>query len=419
MDRQVECNKLYIVGIGPGNKDYTHPAALGLIDAADVLIGGRRQLDAFKALGKEEVVIGHSLEAIVQYIAGYAGEKQMTVLASGDPGIFSIAGFLRKRLSELKIPLVPDINPGISSLQYLCAKVGKSWDTYKITSLHGKKVRSLPSIVRRYPQVALFTGGEMTPDAVCRELTQAGIFSAAITVGENLSYLEERIVTGSLEEIADMSFEGLSVVLVEASLTVPELWPYSTPGVPDDLFVRGKVPMTKEEVRAVTLSKLRLEEDSVVYDIGAGTGSVAVECALAAPLGMVYAIEREPDGIQLIETNVKRFALCNVAVVEGEAPAALGGLEKPDRIFVGGSGGKLSDIIAWTDCLDSFRLVINAVTIESVGEALELLTKKGFSDIDIVSVAIARGNKVGAKHLMQALNPIFIISADKQQEDRP
>jgi precorrin-6Y C5,15-methyltransferase (decarboxylating) CbiT subunit len=193
-----------------------------------------------------------------------------------------------------------------------------------------------------------------------------------------------------------------------------KIWPYRTPGLPDDLFIRGGVPMTKEEVRAITLAKARLAPSQIIWDIGAGTGSLSVEAALLASGGSVYAVERLAEGIGLIEQNRAAFSLDNLFVVQGEAPAALISLPDPDRVLIGGSGGKTAEIIevVASRLKPGGRVVVNAVTLETAAEALGAL-KRFFDQAEAVQVSIARTMRAGNKHLLKSLNPVTVISAEK------
>lgn len=406
-------NKLYVVGIGPGNKDFIYPAAQKLIEASDVLIGGKRNLELFKYLNKEEIIIGSKLNDIDSYIFENICKKKIVVLATGDPGIFSITEYLKNKLGDIDI----EVYPGISSFQYLCAKVKMNWDDIFILSLHGRELEDLAGVLESHDKVAIFTGGNSSPDSVSRELTERGLGDLMVTVGENLSYQDERIVKGTAHEIGNMKFNSLSIMLVVNKFKASssnEIWEFTTPGILDEMFVRGDVPMTKEEVRSVTLSKLRLKEDSVLFDIGAGTGSVSIECGLRMKKGKVYAIEKEIDAVELIKKNCLKFGLRNLNVVEGEAPTALNGLPIPDRVFIGGTNGSMEGILEWVyKIAGSVRVVVNAVAIETVCEAVEGLTGRGFKNIDITCVSISRGRPVGKKHLMQALNPVYIISGER------
>lgn len=191
-------------------------------------------------------------------------------------------------------------------------------------------------------------------------------------------------------------------------------WPYRTPGIPDDLFIRGSVPMTKEEVRVLTLAKARLAPGQIVWDIGAGTGSLSVEAALQVPDGAVYAIERNPEGIDLITRNCAAFQLINLHLTEGEAPEALFGLPDPDRVLIGGSGGRLADIIkdVYRRLRPGGRIVLNAVTLETAALAVQLV-EQFFMHVDVIQNSVSRAVKAGGSHLWKGLNPVTVITAEK------
>ncbi|NPV91093.1 MAG: precorrin-6Y C5,15-methyltransferase (decarboxylating) subunit CbiT [Firmicutes bacterium] len=190
----------------------------------------------------------------------------------------------------------------------------------------------------------------------------------------------------------------------------------NVPGIPDDRFVRGAVPMTKEEVRTVTISKLRPEKGSVVWDIGAGTGSLSVEAARLAREGRVYAVERLPQGVELIEANRQRFQLDNIEVVAGTAPGALAGLPDPDRVIVGGSGGELSAIMETVKgrLTPGGVVVINCVTVETLARAMECLRELGFQSIEGVGLTVTRLVAAGNYHRFDGGNPVFILSGKKE-----
>ncbi|MDR0576544.1 MAG: precorrin-6Y C5,15-methyltransferase (decarboxylating) subunit CbiT [Candidatus Accumulibacter sp.] len=191
-------------------------------------------------------------------------------------------------------------------------------------------------------------------------------------------------------------------------------WPYLTPGIPDSAFIRGKVPMTKAEVRCVTLSKLRLLPDHVVVDVGAGTGSIAVEAALLCPRGRVYAIERNGDALALIEQNRRRFGV-ELCILPGEAYEQLDAIGGFDRVIISGSGGRLRDIlrVCGRRLSPGGRMVINAVTVETVYRALDVLKSDDYEELDVVSLNVARGRFVGGSTLMEGFNPVYVISATR------
>lgn len=404
--------RIYIAGIGPGNIDLVTPAAMKAIEDCDVLIGGRRNLELFDYLMKEKVVITSDLEPVCTYILGNAGRKKITVLATGDPGIFSISEFLKRRLPDVKLEIIP----GISSFQYLCSRIGISWHDMVILSLHGRDNDKLFAAVKANRKTAIFTGGDTSPVDVCKYLIQNGIRDITITVGERLSYPDERIITGTVDEISKMEFDSLALMLVQwkSDKEPRESWEYETPGIPDHMFVRDDVPMTKEEIRTIAISKLRLKKDSIVFDIGAGTGSVSVECGLICCKGKVYAVEREKKAVGLIHRNLDKFKLDNVIVVEGSAPEVLDDIPVPDRVFIGGTGGHMEAILDWiTRSSKETRVVVNAISPESAYEALKGFEKRGFRDIELVNITVSKGLKTGDRHIMRALNPIYIISGQK------
>lgn len=405
-------NKLYIIGVGPGAKELILPKALGLIERSDVLIGGRRNLKLFENLDKEKIIIGNNLEEISRYIEDNIDTKSISLIVTGDPGLYSALGYLKSRLRGITVEVIP----GVSSIQYLCCKQNKNWEDMFITSLHGREQNNFIDIIGEHKKTAVFTGGETTPDMICSRLLEAGLRNIRVTVGENLTYKDERIISGTPEDISKLKFQSLTIMLIEHDGTMEDKkeWDFTNSTVPDDMFIRGNVPMTKEEVRAVSISKLRLQKDSIVFDIGAGTGAISVECALRCKQGKVYAIEKNQEACSLINGNADKFGVKNLEVVMGEAPAVLNGLLYPNRVFVGGTSGNMEGILEWVGNSDkALRIVINAITLESVYEALKGLEKNSFEDIEVVNMAVSRGKNVGGKHLMQALNPVYIISAQK------
>lgn len=193
-----------------------------------------------------------------------------------------------------------------------------------------------------------------------------------------------------------------------------EKWHYHTPGIPDEYFIRGSVPMTKEEVRILTIAKTRFKGNEIVYDIGAGTGSISLEAARLVPQGKVYAIEQNPEGVELIKANAQKLGIDNIEVIHGRAPQALSGLPSPQRVIIGGSSGSMEEIfLAFLPLLPKDgRVVINAITVESIHQGTEL-AEKYLKEVEIVQINIAKGEKLGKYHLMKAHNPVFIISGVK------
>lgn len=398
----------YIIGIGPGDQGFLYPLAAKVIKDADVLIGGKRNLAEYAHLHKKSLAIDKSLQTILDYIENNWQKESIAVLASGDTGLFSIRAYLQK-----KLPTVPfKVLPGISSLQYLMARENLSWNEMKIITLHGNDSINLCNTVAANAVTAIFTGNGNTPATIGQRLQNLSYAALEITVGENLSYPDERIVKGTPQEIAAGKFDDLNLMIVRNPDVMNRPWTYITHGMPDDLFCRAEVPMTKSEIRALILSKLRLRKNSQILEIGAGTGSCTIEMALAAEEGQVCSLEKNKTAVELCKSNIARFGLDNINLIEGVAPEDMPPTEIFDRVFIGGSGGNMQKIIGSLR-QNNLRLVVSAITVESVAEALEAMAAYEFSNIEIVQAAVARSKKAGSKHLLTALNPITIISGEK------
>lgn len=400
-------NKLVIAGIGPGNIDLVSQRVLECIEESEVLIGGRRNLDTYQQYGKIEFEIKNNLQEMITYINEYIETKKIVVLASGDPFLFGIASYLINNLVNIEIETIS----GISSIQYLASRVNMKWDDIYIKSIHGRN-NNLEMILKHHYKVGLFTGKK--PENVLNELNVKGFADWYVIVGENLSYKDEKITEGKVSELGGIKFSDLSVMILQNKNrdNNNSKWNYCTKGIIDELFVRGNVPMTKEEIRAIALSKLRLKPDSIVCDIGAGTGSVSVECGLHVPFGKVYAYERNREAVNLIRENCIAFCLNNVEIIEGNI-GDISLIQPCSRAFIGGSGEYLDLVLDRLGENENIRVVINSVTIETTYEAMESLCKNGYHNIECISVSISKSSSAGKKHIMKAMNTVYIISGEK------
>lgn len=403
--------KVTIIGAGPGNPDLLSRAALDAIDIADVVIGAHRALvgiDVPPGVVRCELV---KTADIVAALTDAASWQRAVVVMTGDVGLFSGARRLVEALSgdaQVDVRVIP----GISSASYLAARLARPWQDWRFASAHGVAC-DIVAEAERAGELFLATSGGEDPSRLSGELVQAGFGDARVTVAERLSYPDERITCATASEIAGKTFNDLNVMLIEfAGCAASSRWPYASSGIPDELFIRGDVPMTKQEVRAVALAKLRLTATDTVWDVGAGTGSVSIEAALVARAGSVWAVERNAAGVRLIRENADAFGCGNVHAVPGVAPEALAKLPVPDAVFVGGSAGELPSIVeAALEKNSQVRLCVPCVTVETLTEACALLSGSRFKGFEACQVSAARAEAVGLHHLLKAQNPVFLVSA--------
>ena len=417
----MKSQQIILAGIGMGSGDVITEEVRQLIEEADCLIGAERMITSAQKIRSmnglsmrqcernnrnEGVFIKeYRTEEIVSYIKEHKEHSKIGILLSGDTGFYSGAKKLKERLTEACSDQI-EIYSGISSLSYLASKVGVSWEDAKILSLHGKDMNFVQTI-HRHSKTFLLLGGKDTGRHFYETLLEYGLGDVQVHVGCQMSYEEEEILSGKLYEMKAEDFEGLCAVLVEN----PSYCKAAGMHLKDEEFLRGKVPMTKSEVRSVSIAELELTEDAIVYDIGAGTGSVSVEMALRADQGQVFAVEKKDDAVALLYENKQRFATDNLEIIKGEAPEALKELPVPTHAFIGGSSGNLKEIVALLlEKNRDVRIVINCITLETISEALEILKEYDFADQEAVQLTASRSKEIGRYHLMMGENPIYIIT---------
>lgn len=420
-----------LLGIGMGSEETLTVQGKKAAQAADLVIGAKRMVDAIKEPG-QAVVYEYRSDVIADYIRNHPEYEKIVIALSGDVGFYSGARKLLTALgseesvgrcegsenaetkastsewnAEIRIPDNVEVICGISSVVYFMSEIGLSWDDAKITSAHGKHC-NLISMIRHNQKVFSILGTGTAVAELARKLVKYHMGEVLLYVGENLSYPDEKIFVKKAEELTNYEGQPLSVVCAFHENPEPAL---STHGIPDEEFIRGKAPMTKEEVRSVSLSKLRLTEDSICYDVGAGTGSVSVEMALRADQGQVFAIEKKEEAAALLEENKQKFAVDNLEIIKGEAPQALENLPAPTHAFIGGSSGNLKEIVALLLGKNpQVRIVINCITLETISEALDVLKEYDFQQREVVQLAASRSKEIGRYHLMMGENPIYIIT---------
>ncbi len=393
-----------LIGMGSGQPENLTLQGLAALRQADLILGARRLLAVLPAGCTENRAAAYRPDEVAELLQA-SGAENAVLVYSGDTGFYSGASSMMEKLEALGVRA--RVLPGLSSIQLLAAALGRPWQGWNLVSAHGRTCDPVAECMQGRPTFFL-TGGSEDPATLCAQLAAEGFGDVQGVVGQCLGTPEEKLFRGSVKELAAGRFNSLSVLLVEAA----EVLPRRAPGLPDEAFERGDVPMTKQEVRAAVLAKLAVRPEDILWDVGAGTGSVSVELALAAPRGRVYAVECRPEGCALIKANREKFRTRNLVLVEGLAPAALSDLPAPDAVFIGGSKGSLAAIVdAALDKNPDARICVSAIALESLSAAVAALTARGRT-VQVSQIAVSRAKAVGGLHLMMAQNPIYLITGE-------
>lgn len=393
-----------LIGMGSGQPENLTLQGLAALRQADLILGARRLLAVLPAGCTENRAAAYRPDEVAELLQT-SGAENAVLVYSGDTGFYSGASSMMEKLEALGVRA--RVLPGLSSIQLLAAALGRPWQGWNLVSAHGRTCDPVAECMQGRPTFFL-TGGSEDPATLCAQLAAEGFGDVQGVVGQCLGTPEEKLFHGSVKELAAGRFNSLSVLLVEAA----EVLPRRAPGLPDEAFERGDVPMTKQEVRAAVLAKLAVRPEDILWDVGAGTGSVSVELALAAPRGRVYAVECRPEGCALIKANREKFRTRNLVLVEGLAPDALSDLPAPDAVFIGGSKGSLAAIVdAALDKNPDARICVSAIALETLSAAVAALTAKGRT-VQVSQLAVSRAKAVGGLHLMMAQNPIYLITGE-------
>ena len=401
--------KITLIGVGPGTGKCLTAEAREAIESADVLIGAERMLKVAEDVGVERHE-EYRAEKIHEFIQMNSRYRRVAILLSGDTGFYSGAASLKEELKEYDVTVLP----GISSVSCMAARIGVGLEGVPLLSIHGRSCNYL-DYLREYGRIFLLVSSGKEIRSVLTRLCKYGWKQARVYVGSRLSYPKERIVQGLAERLAkaETEWDGLSVIYIE----LPRHRRPEPSDAKDEEFIRGKVPMTKSEVRSVILSRMAPAKDAVIYDVGAGTGSVSIQLAKKAIDGTVYAVEKNPEGLSLIHKNKVHFHVSNIRPVHGEAPGALRDLPAPDLAFVGGSGGSLRPILEtiW-EKNPAARVVVSAITINTVAECMACM--QAFSDhpAQILQVQVSKGKKAGHYQMMEGQNPVYIVTFEGEEK---
>lgn len=407
---------ILLAGAGMGGKGCLTREVQQAVEAADLLFGAGRMIAGYQpGIGKKPF---YRADQIIPFLSemqangGAVEKRKVVVLFSGDSGFYSgcqaLYQALQAELRAGRLLASVRIMPGISSVAYFAACIGESYQDAVICSMHGKALPNLAGIIRREKKTFLLMSGVQDVNRLGQLLENAGLGECVVLAGYQLSYPEQRIMALTPQECGALTEEGLYTCCIR---NPHAKWNRLTPGMADTEFVRDKVPMTKEEVREVSICKLKLRKEAVVYDIGSGTGSVAMEIAALSDDIKVFAIERKDAAVSLIERNRERFQLENIEIVKQEAPDGFSELPVPTHAFIGGSGGRLKEILSALYRMNpEMRVVVNAVSMETICEVKEILSLYPMEKAEIVQLQADRVKETGQYHLLQAENPIWICS---------
>ncbi len=393
--------------MGVGADGSLPPAGERLVEEADILFGGERLLEMFREARGEKFAIKRNLSEVEERIRENLGRRKLVVLASGDPNFFGIGGYLAKKLGKEHVEVIPNV----SSMQLAFARIKESWEDAAFVSVHGRGPEEILQALSRSRKIAVLTDERWNPGAVARFLLERGVSGVRAYLCENLGAEGERVEETSLSELSlKREFAPLSLLLL-----LREREPERAFGIPEGEFAHRRGLITKQEIRAIALSKLGLSERSIVWDIGAGSGSVSIEASFLVRKGRVFAVERDPEQIELLAENIRKFEAWNVEVIRAEAPEGLDELPDPDAVFIGGSGGRMEEIldVVCRRLKPGGRIVINAATLESMSAAAEGLRRRGF-EVEIALVNVARSKALADLTLFKALNPVFVITGFRE-----
>lgn len=400
--------RIFLAGCGMGEESTYTCELRTAIEQADAVFGASRLIKGIDTADKYAMYKAEDIAGVLKDRPEY---KNVLILFSGDSGLYSGTASAVKYLREWDAGADIKILPGISSVAYLSALTGESYDDALISSIHGKDtpqdINALTEKIRYNRKTFVLLSGDKDIRLLAKALKEKEI-SAKILTGADMSYENEELITLDLKDAEGFERKGvLTALIINDGFIRRPLMPVCN----DEDFIRDKVPMTKECIRHESLISMQLKEGDVVYDIGGGTGSVAIEAALLDPSLKVYTIEKKEEALSLIEQNIAKHHAVNVALIKGEAPQALADLEKPDSVFIGGSSGALMDIIDTIHAKGSgIRYVITAVSLETMEEIRSLTDKEGISDASCVQLQVNDIYKAGSHHLLRANNPVMLFA---------
>lgn len=410
--------KIYIIGIGSDGSAGLTTHARELLEHAEIVFGSDRALPFVADLAVEKIAIGPELQEVVKTLEANLDQKRMVIIATGDPLFYGVARYLCDRVGKERFEVLPHV----SSMQMAFARVKESWEEAYLTNLATHPLEKVIDRIRIAEIVGLFPSEKENPGVIARQLLSRGMDYFTAYVCENLAGPQERVTQGELAEIADMEFDPLNVMILKRKPGRPDKPKHPENlrrfGNPDDAFTQSGPKsglITGSEVRALALSEMDVQSGSVVWDIGAGSGSLSIEAAQLADPGMVYAIERDAADYHLILANAETFGVKNLKAIYGSAPGVFHDLPAPDAIFVGGTGEEVAHVLetAFAKLRPQGRMVINVATLEMLSAVYGIL-KKLSRPVNALMVNVARGVEQLETIRFDAINPTFLLWIRKE-----
>lgn len=428
-------SRIYVIGIGYKPLD---GRARAIVAGSDVILASGRLFEVFRGYEefgavRDRITVINNIDETIGFMKSSFENPQseiITLLASGDPLFFGIGRRVVEEFGGETVEILPDL----SSIQIAFARIREPWDNAFFMSIHGGpdpkrrrrlpyELKDIPSLLNIHDKIAVLTDKVNNPAAIAKEILGSSTRTAfAMYVCERLGYPEEKIIKGTPEEIATGNFSDPNVVIITKSqgsgVRSQELKdkteiPEAGFGLNESEIIHSRGLITKDEIRAVTVHKLRLPRRGVFWDVGAGSGSVSMEAARLFPGLRIFAVEKDDEQIANIRTNCERFDTKNIEVMQGKAPEVLEGLPSPGRVFIGGSGGRLAGIIGLIKrVMPSGIVVLNAATMETLQEAIACLENSGFK-VEITEISVSKSKVIAGRKHMSALNPVFIITGEK------
>ncbi|MGA2192974.1 MAG: precorrin-6y C5,15-methyltransferase (decarboxylating) subunit CbiE [Nitrospirota bacterium] len=404
---------IHIIGVGIEGVKSLSESSLEKINNAKLIIGSERHLKQLPDIPESRK---YSLKADLFKMVDVIKKRRkadIVVLASGDPNLYGITNYLLRNFDKEDLT----ITPAVSSMQWAFALAKETWDDAEIVSAHGRGVDDVVKATLLREKVGVFTDEKNSPDKIASALMKSGIEDRKVYVCENLGIGEPKVYEGTLKEAALKRFSPMNVMIIKREKPEEiQTRTYSkTIGIPDFQFLHREGMITKAEVRAIAISKLRPDRGNIMWDIGAGCGSVSIEAEPLLAPGKVFAVEKDPRQINFLKKNISRFMASNVEPITGEAPEALKPLPDPDLVFIGGSSGVLTDILQYVDgrLKPGKRIVTNIITIESFVEVIEFMKAYDYA-FEITSASVSRSKELAQKLFMVAANPVSVIIGVKK-----